>query len=233
MSIQLVTFDLDDTLWDNRPVIVAAERSMRDWLNLHAPRLGALPVDHLWGIRSRLVEAEPGLRYRLSELRRRTLFHALAELGHGEGEARELAEGAFQTMLDARHRITFFPDTIATLEQLAGRYALAVITNGNADVRRLGLADYFRFALCAEELGVGKPDPHPFQEALRRADAQAERAVHVGDHPGDDILGAQAAGMRAVWYNPLGNAWEQPGAPDAQIRSLTELPALLDAWNRH
>ena len=45
-------------------------------------------------------------------------------------------------------------DAAAALEALAERYQLGVITNGNADVRRLGLSEYFQFALCAEELGV-------------------------------------------------------------------------------
>jgi putative hydrolase of the HAD superfamily len=123
-----------------------------------------------------------------------------------------------------------FAEVHPTLEALANRFQLGVITNGNADVRRLGLADYFQFALCAEELGVGKPDPEPFQEALRRAGIAAEHAVHIGDHPSDDIAGAQAAGLRAIWFNPQGKAWEADNTPDGQIRSLAELPALLHSW---
>ncbi|MCY1348312.1 5-amino-6-(5-phospho-D-ribitylamino)uracil phosphatase YigB [compost metagenome] len=231
MSIRLITFDLDDTLWDNRPVILGAEAAMRNWLTLHTPRLAAQPVEHLWAIRSRLVQTEPGLRHRLSELRRRTLFHALEGVGYSRQEAVALAEGAFQAMLRARHQITFFPDTVPTLEHLAGRYHLGVITNGNADVRRLGLADYFQFALCAEELGIGKPDPRPFREALKRVGVAPEQAVHVGDHPGDDIRGALDAGLRAIWFNPAGQTWDGEDGPDAEIRSLGELPALLNSWN--
>ena len=44
MSIQLITFDLDDTLWDVTPVMQDAEAALRNWLTLHAPRLGAVPV---------------------------------------------------------------------------------------------------------------------------------------------------------------------------------------------
>ncbi|OLU33245.1 HAD family hydrolase [Pseudomonas sp. PA15(2017)] len=230
MSIRLITFDLDDTLWDNRPVILAAEAAMRDWISAHAPRLASQPVDHLGQVRGRLLEAEPNLKYRLSELRRRTLRHALEGVGHSPDDAAQLAEGAFQVMLEARHAITFFSDTVTTLELLANQYSLGVITNGNADVRRLGLADYFSFILCAEELGVGKPDAKPFQEALARSGMRAEQAVHIGDHPGDDIAGAQTAGWRAVWFNPEGKTWAGEKEADAQIRSLGELPALLQRW---
>jgi putative hydrolase of the HAD superfamily len=230
MSIQLITFDLDDTLWDVTPVMQDAEAALRNWLALHAPRLGAVPVDHLWSIRASLLQAEPMLKHRLSELRRRILLHALADAGYAHSDAHALAEAGFQVFLTARHQVELFAEVHPTLEALANRFQLGVITNGNADVRRLGLADYFQFALCAEELGVGKPDPKPFTEALKLAGIAAEHAVHIGDHPSDDIAGAQAAGLRAIWFNPQGKAWEADNTPDGQIRSLAELPALLHSW---
>ena len=69
MSIRLITFDLDDTLWNVAPVIEGAEAELRDWLGRHAPLLGAVPIEHLWPIRARLVESEPALKHRISELR--------------------------------------------------------------------------------------------------------------------------------------------------------------------
>lgn len=230
MSIRLITFDLDDTLWDVAPVLESAEAALRAWLERNAPRLSAVPVEHLWEIRSRLLAGEPALKHRISELRRRVLFSALQEAGYATTEAREMAEQAFQTFLAARHEVQLFPEVQPTLEILANHYILGVLTNGNADVHRLGLADYFRFALCAEDLGIGKPDPQPFREALRRGGVSAEQAVHVGDHPSDDIQGARRAGLRAVWYNPAGKPWSHEGTPDAEIRSLAELPALLGRW---
>ena len=102
-----------------------------------------------------------------------------------------------------------------------------MLTNGNADVRRLGLADYFQFALCAEELGVGKPDPHPFQEALKRGGVRPEEGVHIGDHPSDDIAGARRAGMQAIWFNPARKEWDGEETPSAIIHNLSELPGVL------
>lgn len=231
MSIQLITFDLDDTLWDVGPVIRSAETRLRDWLGQHAPRLGDFPVESLAAIRRTLVESEPGLKHRISELRRRILFHALHDAGYPDAEARQIADQAFDVFLEARHAIDLFPEVHPTLEQLANHYTLGVLTNGNADVRRLGLADYFQFTLCAEELGIGKPDPRPFQEALERAGVSAEQAVHIGDHPDDDIGGAQRAGVRAIWFNPGGATWGYEGQPDAEVRSLAELPELLARWS--
>jgi putative hydrolase of the HAD superfamily len=231
MSIELITFDLDDTLWDTAPVIVTAEAVLRDWLAEHAPRLGAIEVEHIYAIRTRLVAAQPDLKHRISALRRLVLLHALREAGYPEAEAAPLAEKSFEVFLHARHQIEVFPEVEPALEQLGQYYTLGVVTNGNADVRRLGLADHFAFALCAEDLGIGKPDPAPFVEALKRAGGvAASAAVHVGDHPGDDILGAQQAGFRAIWYNPQGKAWEADHRPDAEVGSLLEIPQVLARW---
>ena len=232
MSIRLITFDLDDTLWDVRPVLHSAELTLREWLARNTPDLNDFSVETLAAIRHTLLDAQPELRHRISELRRRILCHALEQAGYPQGEARELAEQAFEVFLEARHAVQLFPEVHPTLELLANHYSLGVLTNGNADVRRLGLADYFDFTLCAEELGVGKPDPRPFCEALKRAGVAAEHAVHIGDHPSDDIGGAQRAGMRAIWFNPTGGPWQDDGHPDAIIGNLAELPALLDSWRK-
>ena len=230
MSIKLITFDLDDTLWETAPAIVSAEAKLREWLAANAPKLGVVTVEHLWEIRSRLIGEDPTFKHRISALRRTVLFHALEDAGYGHAEAHELADQSFEVFLHGRHQLDIFPEVVPTLEILTKSYTLGVVTNGNADVRRLGLADYFAFALCAEDLGIGKPDPAPFVEALKRGNADASQAVHVGDHPGDDIAGAQQAGMRAIWYNPGGKVWEAEKAPDGVISSLTQLPEVLARW---
>jgi putative hydrolase of the HAD superfamily len=227
MTLELITFDLDDTLWDTAPIIVSAEATLRDWLAAHAPDLGPLPREALLAIRTRLVTAEPGLQHRISALRRLVLFHALRDAGYAETEAKRLGDESFEVFLQARHQVELFADVLPTLEQLGEHYTLGVVTNGNADVRRLGLMEHFKFALCAEDLGIGKPDPAPFLEALRLGGAEASRAVHVGDHPTDDIAGAQRAGLRAIWYNPQRKPWEAEHTPDAEIHSLAQLPETL------
>ncbi|UNT13387.1 HAD-IA family hydrolase [Pseudomonas sp. I3-I5] len=230
MNIKLITFDLDDTLWDTAPVIASAEVVLRDWLQANAPLLGDVPVEHLFAIRERIVLAEPELKHRISALRRRVLTRALEDVGYGQMQAQQLAEQGFEVFLQARHKVEIFPEVQPMLELLSQHYALGVITNGNADVSRLGLADYFRFALCAEDLGIGKPDPAPFVEALRRSGVPASEAVHVGDHPRDDIAGAQRAGLRAVWFNPQAKAWPGEQAPDAEIQRLSQLHEVLARW---
>ena len=54
-SLRLITFDLDDTLWDVAPVMNNAEALLREWLASNAARLGPVPIEHLWAIRTRLL----------------------------------------------------------------------------------------------------------------------------------------------------------------------------------
>ena len=135
-----------------------------------------------------------------------------------------------QAFIHARHQLAPFPEAEPMLKALRQYFLLGVITNGNADVQRVGLADYFHFALRAEDIGIAKPDARLFQEALQRGGVDASAAVHIGDHPGDDIAGAQQAGLRAVWFNPTGKVWEADKRPDAEVRSLAELAPLLAGW---
>lgn len=225
MTIELITFDLDDTLWDTAPVIVRAEAVLRDWLTTHAPKAGALEVADFQALRLRVLTEQPELKHRISALRRRVLFHALQDTGYGD--AQRLADEAFEVFIEARHALEVFAQAEPTLAALARDYALGVVTNGNADVRRIGLGHHFKFVLCAEDIGIAKPDARLFHEALLRGAVTAGAAVHVGDHPGDDIAGAQQAGLRAVWFNPGGKHWDGDKAPDAEIGCLSKLPAVL------
>jgi putative hydrolase of the HAD superfamily len=62
--------------------------------------------------------------------------------------------------------------------------------------------------------------------------------LFIGDNPVDDVVGAQALGMRTVWVNRKGTPWEEQAdgvpkgvTPDAEMTSLESLPALVAQWN--
>src|SRR5690554_33960 len=105
MSIRLITFDLDDTLWAVKPVITAANQALGVWLLTHAPKLGELSSERLGQLRGELVAQQPLLDQRVSELRYQVLLRALLQSGYPELEARDLAEQAFQVFLAERQKI--------------------------------------------------------------------------------------------------------------------------------
>lgn len=228
MSIRAITFDLDDTLWDNRPVLVAAEQELHAWLARHYPRLTATyDIDALRAQRHALAARDPELRYRMTALRKESLRLAAEASGY-DGT---LVEPAFEVFLAARHRITLFDDVVPTLRALRARgYRLGSITNGNADVDRLGLRPLFDFSVTAEGVGAPKPDPRIFAAACAAAGAGPEALVHVGDEPETDVAGASAAGVRVVWMNRSGQRWPGGRPPDAEVRGMTEVLFTLAAW---
>ncbi|MCP4994538.1 MAG: HAD hydrolase-like protein, partial [Gammaproteobacteria bacterium] len=146
--IRLLTFDLDDTLWDNRPVLLAAEQSLYDWLAQHYPRIGELyTVESIRKLRMQLARQEPNLRYHMTALRKRSL-QLVAEAAEYSDD---LVEPAFEWFLEARHQVTPFEDVVPALHKLrdAG-YLLGSLTNGNADINRLGLGHLFHVSVSAE-----------------------------------------------------------------------------------
>ena len=117
-AFRLLTFDLDDTLWPVRPVIIRAEHRLRNHLDAVAPRVYAeLSSDEFTAIREARLAAEPSLRHRLSDLRRLVLEDALRAVGYGDAPA--LAAGAFEVFLDARHDVAYFEGTLVALQALA------------------------------------------------------------------------------------------------------------------
>jgi len=226
--IQLLTFDLDNTLWETETVVMAAEQTLLQWLDQHAPRFTQqLDGDTRRALRQEVLAADPTLRHRVTALRIAVLEHGLRKAGYPPEQATELAQAGFEVFLEARHALTFFPHCEPLLEELARHYQLATISNGNADVRRLGLEKYFKIIVSADEIGLSKPDPAPFLAALERAGVEPQQALHIGDHPVDDIQGARDVGLHTLWFNRLGLAWSGAERPHGEVRCLSEIPDWL------
>lgn len=229
-GIHLITFDLDDTLWAGDTVIAEAERRLRGWLAEHAPAaVEHLEPDAIRALRAELVADAPELEHDLSALRLRMLERALARGGYRAPQARDLAHSAFETFIAARHEVELFPDALDTLVALRPRYLLGALSNGNADIARIGIDAHFAFHLNAASVGRKKPHPAMFEAALERAGARPEETLHVGDHLEDDVAGAAAAGILPVWLNRA-RLPKPEGLPEhIEIATLTELPTLLDS----
>ena len=225
--IRLVTFDLDGTLWNLDGVIERAIAAMNQWLASRAPAYATVPREEADALHRAVLQAQPALAHDISALRLAVLRSTLEHAGEPPDRAASLAEGAFVEFLDWRHRVTLFPDALPVLGELRERYTLAALTNGNADYRRLGLDRYFAFGYSAADAGARKPHPAMFRQALAHASVSAAEAVHVGDHPVDDVQGARDAGMGTVWVDLDGS--REPPEAGAVVTALAVLPAALRA----
>jgi len=229
-TVCAITLDLDDTLWPFAPIGARIEQAIHDWMLLHSPRTARMfPIPAMRALRERIFADNADLAHDVSALRRRTLAHALRE----SGADLSLLEPAFEAFYAARNQVECYPDSLDALQRIAARMPVAAITNGNADLQRIGLAGHFAFQLGACEHGAAKPDPGIFLAACTRLGCLPGEVLHVGDHVETDVAGAARAGLRACWLNRVGARWEREDLrPDLEFVALTELADWLEAQAR-
>ena len=232
MSIKAVSFDLDDTLWPLLPVIVKAEKDTNEWLIENYPGVeNLLKSDEVKEIRDSLISQESNLVYQLSKLRELTLVELAIRSGYTKEESEVLARESFKIFYAGRNDVTLYEGVEGVLESLKQNYVLGVITNGNADIKKIGIDHYFDFYISADNINAGKPDPIIFEEALRQTGFKAEEICHVGDHPVNDVQGSLNAGMHAIWFNEKGIDWPFEAKPNfKEVSSWNELEKTLEKF---
>ncbi len=127
-----------------------------------------------------------------------------------------------------------FDDVIPLIDFLGSlRIPMGAVTNGAYDsqstkLRATQVLDRFGFVITSGEIAIAKPDPRIFEIALEKLGANPQRTWHIGDSPSTDIMGANAAGIKAIWINRNGRLLrEDEPAPDMEVASLTDLLPIL------
>jgi putative hydrolase of the HAD superfamily len=188
-----------------------------------------------------LARAEPIARKQLDD---RQTIGTTTDAGRGwlffdlilehAGIQRSAATADALTELHAYHQANnlweLIPDDVRpALTALRDRdLTLTVVSNSNGTLRahmdRIGLSPFVTCIVDSCDVGVEKPDPRIFQIALERSAAQPESTIHVGDMYQVDVVGAGAAGLRAVLLDEM-QLHDQ--ADCLRIRSLSELVELV------
>ena len=217
----VLSFDLDDTLWPVEPVMLAAEAAMLAWLREYHPLImHGQDRESLRAMRARSAQQFPDRSHDMTFLRHR----ALAEMFAAAGQPAAHADEAFEVFYAARNRVTLYDEVENSLERLSGRYRLFALSNGNADLKRCGIAHWFEGHITAISAGAAKPDIRIFTHLLDAARVQAGQVLHIGDDPHLDVMGATQAGMQAVWLNRDAKSWPaQLPPPSRTIMSLEEI----------
>jgi putative hydrolase of the HAD superfamily len=153
----------------------------------------------------------------------------LTELGCGP-----LVMAQIGSAIRARHEAGLLwsyvePGTIETLEQMRARgYRLAIVSNADGRVAsflaRAGLADVFDAIIDSGEVGVEKPDPGIFRIACERVGVEPHEAVHIGDILEIDVVGARAAGVTPILFDP------HDAFVDVECTRIGAIPELLDRF---
>lgn len=226
-NVRAMTFDLDDTFYDNHPYIRLAEQRMFEHLNRECPEVRDLPKARWKQARRQVLQTQPELANDMILLRQQVLQLVLTACGYQGEDLRKAWQSAYDIFYFERSNFQVDEKIIAVLEQLAQRYPLVAITNGNVDLKRIGIAPYFDLALHASAQQPMKPHPSMFQKAAAHLKLPPQAILHVGDNLEKDVLGAINAGFRGAWYahnRPMSLASEPATVlPDIELQSLEEL----------
>ncbi|ELY92061.1 HAD family hydrolase [Natrinema altunense] len=219
--LEAITFDLDGTL-------LRYERSPGTVLEAAFERAGVEPlfaVDEYYARYDDFAERCDSMAALRSE--------CFAALAAANGYDRRLGRDVAAAFNDERDQsnVELVPPAARVLDELSREYRLAVITNGARDAQRQKI-DAVNLERWLDEVVVAghdtppKPDPEPFEQAMRLLDATPATAVHVGDSLETDIVGSAAAGLESVWVSDRSDG--SGAEPTYRVASIGDL--LTPPW---
>ena len=224
MRILALTLDLDDTLWPVLPALERTDHAVDAWLQQHHPDVArAWPVTAMRELRMKVATERPDLAHDFSTQRQLTLEQAFASCGTASAPVDALWEIYFA----ARNSVELYSDSLPALQRLSAHWPIVSLTNGNADLERVGIHMHFHHHISARDTGVAKPDPGIFLAAAEHLGVPPENILHIGDDAELDVVGARDVGMRTAWINRQRAAWPA-GLGRAPDLDLPDMAALVE-----
>jgi putative hydrolase of the HAD superfamily len=224
-----LTFDLDDTLYDNYPAIKRAEQCLAEAMRQRFPRAAKVSSEQLIQIKRNFILKEPSLAWDMGQLRLKTLRHLVSLDTHDNIE--QAAQDLFALFYRERSKVSIHSDTIAVLETLSKQLPLVGITNGNVNAKQAGFDHVFTQIIHANIDNPAKPDSSMFKQAASVLALPSYSILHVGDSLINDVYGAYCAGFNSAWYaiNRTMNMNKEKVSvlPNFQLSNLNELLLLL------
>jgi len=226
-QIKAMTFDLDDTLYDNYPYIIRAEHALIGFLGSFADDPSHSHPGYWRDHRRATLKKKPELHSDMGMLRREVLTSGIQAFGHSGHALKSAVDEAFDFFYFERSNFQVSTEVTDILSKLGERWPLVAITNGNVNLEQIGIADYFQKSFHASLAFPMKPNSAMFDAAKKLLGLPAESILHVGDNLEKDVLGAKKAGFMSAWYAE-NRAMSLSGEdvtvlPDIQLQHLSEL----------
>ncbi|MGI2172030.1 HAD-IA family hydrolase [Shewanella sp. MF05960] len=225
-----ISFDLDDTLYNNLPYVVHASEQLFELINRRYPATTAWNSNQWQQLKHHLFALKPELAHDTSAARYAMLHQGLLHFGYSEIDASQGAQVGMDCFHHHRSDFTIAPEVLAVLQTLGQHYPLIGITNGNVDAKRIGLHDVMQFVLHPGNGIKMKPHSDMFTLACKQLAITPAQLLHIGDHPSSDVAGAKMAGCQSVWLNPCmqqRHKKAQTVLPHVEINQLDLLLELL------
>ena len=242
-SCQLILFDFFNTLVSlnpsNLPVlhldgrkVISTAGMIQDALSGRYPKLKGREVFHAMDEAGRTIRKQWGDSLKeLPAIERFRLVVRQLGLEGGEATAQELLE---IHMSGLRNSYQFLDSVRDMLKRLEARFRLALFSNCDYAPTVLTMLEenrispFFDPIVISETIGFRKPGRAAFEAAIAATGESMDKMIFVGDSLDDDIAGAHAIGLKAVWLNLKGASKPARYAAVPEIASITELPDWLE-----
>jgi putative hydrolase of the HAD superfamily len=228
-AVKAISFDLDDTLYNNWPIIAKAETAQLACLHDLVPESITTNTQDWLKVRQHIEQQNPHLQGNMGKLRKLGLYHGLLNLGLDKKTASDIGNQAFDAFYQQRIKVVIDPKVINLLHTFADKYPLIALSNGNACIKSMGLGELFEFAIHPGDPDT-KPKPWPdmFHQGAIKLGVMPSKILHVGDSLASDVQGALNAGCIAAWYNPSQQSMSiKSTLPHLEVSRLSALTHLL------
>ena len=227
---QALLLDVDDTIVDTREAMVVAGTQAAAAIWPHRPDEHRAMAQRYYDDPERWFPRYASGDVAFEVMRAGRLAEVAAAFGLAvpDGAHRSYEEAYAPAFRRAQRLFPDVPDLLVAAE--GASLPVALLTNSaqaptEVKLEALDLAGRFDVVVTTDTLGFGKPDPRVYLEACRLVGVEPGRVVCIGDNLEWDVLGAEAAGLRAVWLDREGRGTSEPVA---SVRALDELTAVLD-----
>jgi putative hydrolase of the HAD superfamily len=237
--LRAILFDLDDTLFDHRRcarhALAAVHRRHACFAGFGFEEFERAHAEHLEALHVKVLAGETHIDAARVERFRRLL----AAAGGDEREAAAAAATYRACYVAAREAV---PGARALLASLRPHARIGIVSNNllaeqREKMEQCGLDEHVDALIVSEEAGMSKPDPRIFRIALARLDAEPHESLMIGDSWTADVVGAHAAGIYAIWFNPAGLPPPDASLAVPELRMLEPADRIaqqiLDTYRAH
>ncbi|GHF88841.1 HAD-IA family hydrolase [Thalassotalea marina] len=222
-----ISFDLDDTLYSNYPVMIAVDAKMQQYFQALLPA-GQEYGYHFWlPYKKQALTLNPLLQHDVGKLRRHSYSLGFTALGYSTDDAQQMAAEALSYFVSQRSNFEVPNAVHQLLEALKQRWPLVAISNGNVDTKAINIAQYFDLIYHAGGAFKQKPEPDMFAHTCQTLAIKPQELLHVGDCGANDVIGAIRYGCQAAWISTYDVGEPLRVLPTLALNDVNELKRLL------
>lgn len=210
-KIKALSFDLDDTLYSNRQVMIDTDIAMQQYFYELFNRYQCLNFSPTYShfnhqfwlpFRQQVLQQSPALKHDVTQARYHTYCLGFNVLGLPEQNTEIEAQHAMAHFLVHRNKVDVPNEIHDFLSAAVEKFPIIAISNGNVDTKAIGLDSYFKYIFHAGDNGLQqKPAADMFKIACQKLNISANELLHIGDCGHADIQGATAFGCQTAWVN--------------------------------